>query len=300
MKRFSQTLIAATTIASITPLVAAPMAQAATPDDSSLKVFSEFTVDSITARVTRGINLNEDPTGSLGAFSDFYYNDGVQTIDFNSAPEAVEGQQNVYTFGNENVVFSFENGLGGAGTEGEKLTQIREDGYAPTGANGERNTSEYLSVFNGNALTIDLADNLNYFGVNWGALSENNTFEFFNVDESGSETSLGLFNYATLFGNGTDSRLPTQVGHQGDEGNGYVHFYASETEGLFNRIKVSEVSTGGGFETDNYSLRFSDQSFDFDSEVDAAKVPEPSALIGLGAIVAGLATRRRKSSEVAA
>ncbi|MEM6449263.1 MAG: PEP-CTERM sorting domain-containing protein [Cyanobacteria bacterium P01_D01_bin.105] len=295
MKRFAQTLIAATTVASITPLVAAPMAQAAAPDDDALEIFSTLTIDSITAKVTKGINLDDDPTGSRGAFSDFYYNDGVTTIDFDGGRQAVEGMENAYTFGDDSLIFSFEKGLG------EKRTNVLKDKWAPSGANGEKNKSEYLGVFNGNALTIDLADDLNYFGMNWGALSKNNTFEFLQVDDDGQESSLGLFNYDKLFGNGDNSKLPTKAAHQGNQRNGYVHFYANETDGLFNRIRVSQVSTsGGGFETDNYSFRFSDKSFDFDEEMDAQEIPEPSALLGLGAVVAGLVIRRRSSSEVAA
>lgn len=294
MKRFPKTLIAAATIASIAPFVAAPMAQAAGPDDASLPVFSELTIDGITAKVTKGINLSDDSTGSLGAFSDFYYNEGVSTIDFNSGRQAVEGKQNAFTFGDESVVFNFDKALG------QNRTNILNNKWASSGANGEKNTSDYLGVFNGNALTIDLADNLNYFGMNWGALSQNNTFEFLQVDDSGSETSLGMFNYDKLFsqddsGNNV-SKLPTLASHQ-NQYNGYVHFYANEEDGLFNRIRVSQVDAkGGGFETDNYSFHFSDKSFDFDAGTDTTEVPEPGILLGLIS-VAGLAWRRR--SQVA-
>lgn len=293
MKPFSLTLTAAT-VALAVPFITTSAAQAAAFDDASLPVFSELTIDGITAKVTKGINLTDDSTGSLGAFSDFYYSEGVTTIDFNGTPQAVDGQQNAYTFGDDSMVFTFDKEMG------KKGSKVRNDVWAPSGANGERNTSDYLSVFNGNALTIDLEDSLNYFGMNWGALSRNNTFEFFQVDGAGSETSLGMFNYDKLFSQSGDSILPTMANHQ-DEYNGYVHFYANEVGGLFNRIKVSQVSSdGGGFETDNYSFRVSDQSFDFETGGDATEVPEPSALIGLGAVVAGLVASRRKLSAAAA
>ena len=291
--KLSLTLTAAT-ITLISPFVTAPMAQAAAFNNASLPIFSELTIDGITAKVTRGINLEDDSTGSLGAFSDFYYSDGVTTIDFNSGLQEVEGQKNAYTFGDDSMVFTFDKPIGQRGSK------IRSDKWAPSGANGERNKSDYLSIFNGNSLTIDLDDNLNYFGMNWGALSRNNTFEFFQVDDNGSETSLGMFNYDKLFDQTGDSVLPTLAKHQ-NEYNGYVHFYANEVDGLFNRIKVSQVSSnGGGFETDNYSFRVSDTSFDFETGGDATEVPEPSALLGLGAVVAGLAARRRNATEAAA
>ncbi|MEO1619825.1 MAG: PEP-CTERM sorting domain-containing protein [Cyanobacteria bacterium J06632_3] len=286
MNRFAKTLMATATVGALIPFVAAPTAQAAAFDDASLPLYSEFTIDGITAKVTKGINLDDDADGSLGAFSDFYYTEGVTTLDFNGPAQAVAGQQNAYTFGDDSVVFNFEKSLG------ESRTNILKNKWAPSGANGERNTSKYLGVFNGNALTIDLEDNLNNFGINWGALSRNNTFELLNVDDSGNETSLGLFNYDKLFGSNGESMLPTLAGHQ-NQYNGYVHFYANESESLFNRIRVSQVSTqGGGFETDNYSFRVSNSAFDFDNGGDKTEVPEPGMILGLIS-VAGLAWRRR-------
>ncbi len=285
MKSIYQILLAAT-VTVATPLTVAPLAQANEFDDASLPVFSEFTIDGITAKVTKGINLTDDPNGSLGAFSDFYYNEGIVNIDFNdpSAYKAVAGQDNAYTFGDESMIFTFDKALG---TDG---TNIKKDVWAPTGANAERNNSKYLAVFQGNSVTVDLADSLNYFGMNWGALSPENKFEFLQVDDNGVETSLGLFDYNNVFGS-NDSKLPTQASHHNNEYNGYVHFYANEVDGLFNRIKITQAG-GGGFETDNYSFRFSDQSFDFEEGTDSAQTPEPGALLGLAAF-GGMLLRRR-------
>ncbi|MEM6253240.1 MAG: PEP-CTERM sorting domain-containing protein [Cyanobacteria bacterium P01_D01_bin.156] len=285
MKRSYQILLAAT-LAFAAPLAVAPLAQANEFDDGSLPIFSEFTIDGITAKVTKGINLDSDPNGSLGAFSDFYYNDGIVNIDFNdsSQRQAVAGKQNAYTFGDESMIFTFDKALG------TNRTNIISDKWAPTGANAERNTSDYLAVFKGNSVTVDLEDSLNYFGMNWGALSSSNKFEFLQVDDNGVETSLGLFDYNNVFGGG-DSKLPTKAAHHGGEYNGYVHFYANEEEGLFNRIKITQAG-GGGFETDNYSFRFSDQAFDFEEGTDATHVPEPGALLGLAALGSMMIRRR--------
>ena len=285
MKCFYQTFVAAA-VATLAPLAVVPMAQAASFDDGSLPVYSEFTIDGITAKVTKGINLNDDANGSLGAFSDFYYTEGVTTLDFNdpSARQAVAGQDNAYTFGDESMVFTFDRALG------VNRTDIKSDRWAPTGANAERNASDYLAVFQGNSVTVDLANNLNYFGMNWGALSPENRFEFLQVDDNGVETSLGLFDYNNVFGS-SDSKLPTQAAHHNNEYNGYIHFYANEENGLFNRIKITQ-NGGGGFETDNYSFRVSDSSFNFDEGTDAVKTPEPGIILGLISL-GGLMLRRR-------
>ena len=285
MKRIYQMLLAAT-VAVAAPLAITPLAQANDFDDASLPVYSEFTIDGITAKVTKGINLLDDPDGALGAFSDFYYNEGVVTLDFNdpSARKAVIGKDKTYTFGDESMAFTFDQALGVNGTD------VKSDRWAPTGANAERNTSDYLAVFQGNSVTVDLANSLNYFGMNWGALSPENKFEFLHVDDNGVETSLGLFDYNNVFGS-SDSKLPTQAAHHNNEYNGYVHFYANETGGLFNRIKITQDG-GGGFETDNYSFRFSDQSFDFENGTDTAQTPEPGILLGLTAL-GGMMIRRR-------
>ncbi|MDV3351093.1 PEP-CTERM sorting domain-containing protein [Leptolyngbyaceae cyanobacterium CCMR0082] len=285
MKRIYQMLLAAT-VAVAAPLTVAPLAQADDFDDASLPVYSEFTIDGITAKVTKGVNLLDDPNGTLGAFSDFYYNEGVVTIDFNdpSARESVAGKANAYTFGDESMIFTFDKALG------VDRTDVKSDKWAPTGANAEKNTSDYLAVFQGNSVTVDLASSLNYFGMNWGALSPENKFEFLKVDDNGVETSLGLFDYNNVFGS-SDSKLPTQAAHHNNEYNGYVHFYANEVDGLFNRIKITQTG-GGGFETDNYSFRFSDKSFDFEEGEDTAQTPEPGILLGLTAF-ASLMMRRR-------
>ncbi|MBX2865292.1 MAG: hypothetical protein KTR27_17215 [Leptolyngbyaceae cyanobacterium MAG.088] len=285
MKRIYQMLLVAT-VAVAAPLAVTPQAQADEFDDASLPVYSEFTIDGITAKVTKGLNLTDDPGGSLGAFSDFYYNEGIVTLDFNdpNARQTVAGETNAYTFGDESMIFTFDKALGANGTN------VKSDKWAPTGANAEKNTSDYLAVFQGNSVTVDLADSLNYFGMNWGALSPENKFEFLQVDDNGVETSLGLFDYNNVFGS-SDSKLPTQAAHHNNEYNGYVHFYSNDVDGLFNRIRITQAG-GGGFETDNYSFRFSDSSFDFEEGDDTAQTPEPGALLGLAAF-GGLMLRRR-------
>ncbi|MEO0350038.1 MAG: PEP-CTERM sorting domain-containing protein [Cyanobacteria bacterium P01_A01_bin.15] len=241
-------------------------------DDTSLPIYGEATIGGITAKVTQGINPDDRGSAS-GAFSEFY---GQQTltIDFNSPGTKVD--TNKYTFGDALITYTFENGLA---TETGKGTGVYNDRWAPAGANGEKNDSDYLAVFQGNSVTIDLEKDLNYFGIDWGALSPNNNFSFLN---DGAE--VGTFTYTDI-----NPIAPVKAAHQNNEGNGYIHFYADAAESTFNQIIISQ-SGSGGFETDNHSFRFGSNAFDFDDTTQ--DVPEPTAMVGLVAVGAFLLRRR--------
>ncbi|NEQ53479.1 MAG: PEP-CTERM sorting domain-containing protein [Leptolyngbya sp. SIO3F4] len=246
-------------------------------DYSSLPVYGEATINGITAKVTRGINPG-DTAGTQGAFSEFYGKNTV-TIDFNSP--ATQVGENKYTFGNDKVTYTFEKGMS---TRSGK-TGVYNNVWAPAGANGERNKSDYLAVFKGNSVTIDLAEELNYFGIDWGALSPNNDFAFYKDGVQVSE-----FTY-----NDVNPIAPVRAAHQRNEGNGYIHFFAEDAAATFNQIVISQ-SGGGGFETDNHSFRFGNDGFDFENPDEPSEdVPEPTALVGLIAI-GGLLVRRNMFS----
>ena len=241
-------------------------------DDTSLSIYGEATLGGITAKVTEGINPG-DSAGTLGAFSEFY-GDNTVTIDFNSPGTKIE--TNKYTFGDDLITYTFENGLA---TDSGQGTGVYNDRWAPAGANGEKNESDYLAVFQGNSVTIDLEKDLNYFGIDWGALSPNNNFSFLN---DGVEVS--TFTYSDI-----NPIAPVKAAHQNNEGNGYIHFYADTAESTFNQIIISQ-SGNGGFETDNHSFRFGSDAFDFDNPTQ--DVPEPTAMVGLVAVGAFLLRRR--------
>lgn len=208
----------------------------------------------ISARVTRGIN----PTGtggSLGAFSEFNaLENGVVNVDFNSPAQSVG--TNSYTFGSDDIVYSYSGSSG-----------IRNNNWAPSGANGEYNSSNYLAAFQGNDITVDLSRDLNYFGIDWGALSSGNNFAFYSDDQL-----LSAFTYEDI-----NPEAVVQASQHGGQNNAYLHFYANDAQGTFNRIVISQTQ-GGGFETDNHSLRFGESAFDYQTQSEQA-----AAVIASGA-----------------
>ncbi len=53
---------------------------------------------------------------------------------------------------------------------------MRTGKWAPAKPQGEVNTSNYLLVFQGDKVTIDVEKTLNYSGINWDAISSGNIF----------------------------------------------------------------------------------------------------------------------------
>ncbi len=236
-----------------------------------------------TFKMTSGIAGSNGETNQ-GAFSEFYDLDGTTTIDFNDGklPTATDAF----------AQYSFSNG--------SSNSSVRADMWAPTGAEGEKNTSNYLAVFQGNNVIIDLQENLNYFGINWGAAHAGNTYSFYQGDTllqsfntQDIEDAGGFYLYSNLHpGSGLGSE-------NGGQGNGYAHFYAEGENELFNRIVISQVG-GGGFETDNHSFHVGDGRFTgFDPEVSSTSVPEPGMVLGLASVVGGTILKRRRKGNAA-
>ena len=246
-------------------------------DKTSLEKFDQITIDGITAKITHGINP-EGSAGTLGAFSEFY-GDQTITIDFNSA--AAQVGENRYTFGNDTLTYTFEKGMGTALGQG---TGVYNDRWAPTGANGEKNESDYLAVFKGNSVTIDLAEELNYFGLGWGAMSVGNSVSFWH-----DNAVVSTFTYGDI-----NPLAPIKSSHQKNEGNGYLHFYATDENSTFNQIVISQ-SDVGGIETDNHSFHLGSDAFDFDQPVPASEhIPEPTTMLGLAVVGSLMFSRRVK------
>lgn len=221
-------------------------------------------------KVTSGI---AGPNGvtNQGAFSEFSNLAGTTTVDFNNGQLPTSGFAS----------YSFSNGA--------PQSSVRSDMWAPTGAQGEKNNSRYLAVFQGNDVIIKLQESLNYFGINWGAAHSGNTYSFFKGDTllkafntQDIENAGGFSHYSSLHpGGGLGSE-------GGKQGNGYVHFYANSEADIFDRIVISQVG-GGGFETDNHSFHVGGGRF---TGFDVAKVPEPAMMLGLVG-VAGMFLRKR-------
>lgn len=218
-------------------------------------------------RVTSGIAGPNGETNQ-GAFSEFYGLAGTTTVDFNNGTLPTNGFAS----------YSFSNGA--------PQSSVRGDRWAPTGANGEKNDSKYLAVFQGNDVIIDLQESLNYFGINWGAAHSGNTYSFFRGD-----TLLKAFNTADIeAGGGFD----LYSGLHNNQGNGYVHFYADSAADIFDRIVISQVG-GGGFETDNHSFHVGESRFTgFDPNTQS--VPEPAMMLGLAGILGGTLLKRKQAA----
>lgn len=226
--------------------------------------------------VTSGVAGPNGET-NLGAYSEFQGLTGTTTIDFNDGTLPTDGFAS----------YSFSNG--------SSHSSVRSNRWAPTGANGEKNDSSYLAVFQGNDLTIDLEENLNYFGINWGAAHSGNTYSFYKGDtllqafDTADIEAAGGFNlYSNLHpGGGLGSQ-------DGGQGNGYVHFYAESEADIFDRIIISQVG-GGGFETDNHSFNVGEARFaGFDPDTQA--VPEPAMMLGMFGLLGGTLLKRKKAA----
>jgi hypothetical protein len=213
-----------------------------------------------TFNVTTG-KAGLDGATNRGAYSDFNGQAGFQNIDFNNGLVPTTGF----------AQYSFQNGT---------KSSVRADQWAPTSLTGERNTSKYLAVFNGDKVNIKLDGKFNYYGINWGAISANNTFSFYRGD-----TLIKSINTQNI-----NPLATVAAAHQnGGEKNAYVHFYADNAAETFDRIVIEQSSTsGGGFESDNHSFLRGSSGF--------ATTPEPAAMLGLAAVGGAAWLKKRKKA----
>ena len=218
----------------------------------------------ISFRMTAGAASPNGETDK-GAYSELAGRSNVTTVDFNDGTAPTTGS----------TQFSF--------TKGDDTSSVRQDRWAPAGANGEVNTSNYLAVFQGDDVVINLAKTLNYFGMDWGAISPGNVFSFYNGDSLVQSFSTSDVN----------PMAPVKAQQHNGEGNGYLHFYSTSAQDIFNKIVITQTG-GGGFETDNYSFHEGNGAFDFDKEIDTESVPEPSFILGMVAVGGMFLSQRKK------
>jgi hypothetical protein len=206
-----------------------------------------------------------------GAFSNSVNDKRYTTLDFNDG-KVPQNESVKYTFSNNSPSFQAYSGK----------TGIYADHWAPSGVNGEKNTSNYLAVFSNASVDIQQKDNkdFNYFGLDLGALSGGNTLEFF----SGAK-SVAKFTYEML-----NQMAPVAAAQHGGQHNGFFEFFSEMTDGSdnFNKIVLSQT-TAGGFETDNHTFKVGTGKY----VKGATSVPEPGLILGLTA-VGGMLIRKRK------
>jgi hypothetical protein len=208
--------------------------------------------------INAGVNGPNGETNQ-GAFSEFGQLAGTTTVNFNSGAAPTTGFAQ-YSYSGTN-------------------SSVRSDVWAPAGTQGQANDSNYLAVFQGSDVTIKLASTLNYFGMDWGAISSGNKFSFYNGDTL-------VKSYTT---EDVNPFAPVHAAHQGGEGNGYLHFYADNASEIFNKIVITQTG-GGGFESDNHSFHVGTTGFN-----PHASVPEPGVVTGLLALgMAGVMKGRAK------
>jgi hypothetical protein len=216
-------------------------------------------VQAITFGLSSGIAGPNGETAQ-GAYSDFSQQDGFVTIDFNDGLAPSDGF----------ATYSFVD----SGRDG-KDSRVISNQWAPDGSNNEVNDSTYLQVFSGQDVVIELAETLNYFGINWGSESPGNTFSFFRGD-----SLVGSF--------GIDDVDFEQIGSLSNQGTGYLDFRSESADDIFDKIVISQYG-GGGFETDNHTFRAGTGGFD------VADVPEPGIVAGLFAFGTLIMTQRQRT-----
>ena len=216
----------------------------------------------ISFRMTTGVASISGETDK-GAYSEFTKRSDINTIDFNEGTAPTTGF----------AKFSLSG------------SNIRSDKWAPSGSNAEVNKSDYLAVFQGKDVEINLEENLNYFGINWGAISVGNQFSFYKGDSLIQSFSTSDVNPVA----------PVKAKQHGGQGNGYLHFYSTSSQDIFDRIVISQTA-GGGFELDNLSFHTGNNGFDFDKEIES--VPEPSFIFGMLAVGGMLLNQRKKQKSI--
>lgn len=269
--------------------------------------------EAISFKITRGIANPTTGATNEGSYSDFAGTHGTTTIDFNQGFGAAGAKSVVAAKdakGNALVTYNFGNS--GMGTSSGQ-TGVYKDNWAPAGWEtdatpesknsvdyvkdslgnivGEtvRNTSNYLAVFQSNMVKINFGKTMNYFGINWGAISGGNTFSFLRNGQV-----VKTFTTADV-----NPVAPLKASWQnGGEGSGFLHFYSDSNNDIFDEIQIVQKG-GGGFETDNHSFHEGTGAFDFEREL--KDVPEPGVVFGLMAMGGLFAAQRnkRKAEKVA-
>ncbi|NEU74902.1 PEP-CTERM sorting domain-containing protein [Hassallia byssoidea VB512170] len=245
---------------------------------------------------------------SLGAIASFSYADAAHAMTFTMSTGTTgpngETNQGAYTKDKNAITIDFNDTKNEKGktVQGKAPTtgfaqysfsnangqkQVGSNSWAPTGPDGEKNTSKYLQVMAGNSVTITLESLAKSFGLDWGAAHPGNTLSFFNgstLIKTFITADIGKFALYSKFHPGpkADGAIKLDDGKY-YQGNGYVEFFAENSNEYFNKIVISQQAKyGGGFESDNHSFR---------------TVPEPSLALGMLAIGGGMFLRKRKNQK---
>ncbi|WP_413160616.1 hypothetical protein ACL6C3_19090 [Capilliphycus salinus ALCB114379] len=239
-------------------------------------------------RMNQGVAYGEN--GNMGIATPV---ENTATIDFNDLIPNVQGSKSSTNFSNDFASYTFENG---------KKSSVIADQWVPENIDRTVNkTNPYLAVFSGDRVTIDLKSTANYFGLNWGSVSQNNRIEFFKGDtlisafqSAGNNVNQPVEGQAELNAAWKDVKGSHSATNFWNEADAYLEFWAEDVNSLFDRIVLTQLSsTGGGFETDNHSFLLSNKGFDPNNN---KSVPEPGMVVGLLAIGGLIAQKKAKKS----
>ncbi len=254
-------------------------------------------------------NTEEVETGGMGSFSNYYnspsFKNKATTIDFND----VDASKKIFSFDKNGQETNEENPFIKYTLNSQSyIRNGTVSRWAPSDPNGERNESQYLQAPELNSkITIDFKEDMNYFGFNWGAISDNNKITFVNTktgkrtlqqfvtkenkkvievqDQDGNP--IESFNLQELAGG--DDPKTVQASHQENEYNTFAHFFAETDEETFNQIIIEQISDKGGFEMDNHTFHVGKTAFNHKQTA-----PEPSLILGMLAVGGASIYQRRK------
>ena len=135
---------------------------------------------------------------------------------------------------------------------------------------------------------------INYIGLQISALDAGNTVTFYRAGvQVGQYGPANLIQQVGTCPNASNGYCgnPTNNADNGEQF-AYVNFF--DLSGYFDEIKFTQTTSGGGFESDNYTVGYVDTNAVFQ----ATNVPEPSStatlLAGLAALLGFTAWQRRR------
>lgn len=228
----------------------------------------------ISFKITKGIANPVTGATNQGAYSDYAGLKGVTTVSFDSGFNGASSVDIKGADGKKFMTYAFDKGM----STSSGRTGVYNDRWAPAGANGEVNNSKYLAVFAGNTVKMTFTKTMNYFGIDWGAISSGNIFSFYRNGQQVQSFSTGDVNPVA----------PIHAAQHGGEGNGYLHFYSTGKNDIFDEIRITQAG-GGGFESDNHSFHEGTGAFNPTKDV-----PEPTMTLGLMAMAGTFMLRGRK------
>jgi hypothetical protein len=204
---------------------------------------------------------------------------GVET--FNDLAPGMHSSINT-TFGNTGITGTY------TGPNGVQINAADQYG----GAGG---TGSYPVAFEKDPYTLNLSQNVNYFGYDLTALDQGNVVTFYNNGVEVGQVTPGQVSAVTslnkaYYGNPNASFKGQDPG----EASAFINLY--DTTGSFNEVKFTEVNYGGGYESDNHTVGLFTKASTASAVVEAP-LPSPGATpVAFVILTAGFFAARRRGA----